>query len=160
MTLGNWQALLNIILLIFVILFGGRNIGFGSIANMFLVGYSIDFFSWLWGKILPNGLFDSWFVRIAVLIPALILFVLSVAIYMNMDMGTAPYDAVPYIISSHLPKVPFRVVRILFDLAVTMIGIAFGGKLGLVTVLMVFSIGPVVDWVAHLLITWAPFSDL
>jgi uncharacterized membrane protein YczE len=153
MTLGSWQALLNVILLIFVVIFGGRNLGFGTIANMFLVGYSIDFFSWVWGNILPDGLFEAWIVRIAVLIPSLILFVLSAAIYMNMDMGTAPYDAIPYIISSHLPKVPFRIVRIIFDLTVTVVGIIFGGKLGIVTVLMVFSIGPVVEWVAQLLKT-------
>ncbi len=153
MTLGSWQALLNVILLIFVVIFGGRNLGFGTIANMFLVGYSIDFFSWVWGNILPDGLFEAWIVRIAVLIPSLILFVLSAAIYMNMDMGTAPYDAIPYIISSHLPKVPFRIVRIIFDLTVTVVGIIFGGKLGIVTVLMVFSIGPVVEWVANLLKT-------
>jgi uncharacterized membrane protein YczE len=153
MSLGNWQALLNVILLVFVIIFGGRNIGFGTIANMFLVGYSIDFFSWVWSKVLPSGLFDSWAVRIAVLFPALILFVLSAAIYMNMDMGTAPYDAIPFIISSRLPKLPFKLIRILFDLTVTVIGLVFGGKIGIVTVLMVFLIGPVVEWVAHIIST-------
>ena len=44
-SIGNWQALFNTVLLIFVIIFGGRNLGFGTLANMFLVGYSIDFFS-------------------------------------------------------------------------------------------------------------------
>ena len=42
-SIGNWQALFNTVLLIFVIIFGGRNLGFGTLANMFLVGYSIDF---------------------------------------------------------------------------------------------------------------------
>ena len=69
-SIGNWQALFNIVLLIFVIVFGGRNLGFGTLANMFLVGYSIDFFSWIWAKILPPDLFTSMGVRIAVLIPA------------------------------------------------------------------------------------------
>ena len=52
-SIGNWQALFNTVLLIFVIIFGGRNLGFGTLANMFLVGYSIDFFSWIWAKVLP-----------------------------------------------------------------------------------------------------------
>ena len=72
-SIGNWQALFNTVLLIFVIIFGGRNLGFGTLANMFLVGYSIDFFSWIWAKVLPADLFTSMGVRIAVLIPALIL---------------------------------------------------------------------------------------
>ena len=56
-SIGNWQALFNTVLLIFVIIFGGRNLGFGTLANMFLVGYSIDFFSWIWAKVLPADLF-------------------------------------------------------------------------------------------------------
>ena len=51
MSLGNWQALLNCLLFIIVILWGREYIGFGTLANMFLVGYSIDFFSWVW----PSG---------------------------------------------------------------------------------------------------------
>lgn len=43
MAIGDWQALMNIVLLIFVIIFGGRNLGFGTLANMFLVGYSLQF---------------------------------------------------------------------------------------------------------------------
>mgnify|MGYP000060885040 FL=1 len=43
-SIGNWQALFNTVLLIFVIIFGGRNLGFGTLANMFLVGYSIVLF--------------------------------------------------------------------------------------------------------------------
>ena len=90
-SIGNWQALFNTVLLIFVIIFGGRNLGFGTLANMFLVGYSIDFFSWIWAKVLPADLFTSMGVRIAVLIPALVLFILAASFYMDVDMGTAPY---------------------------------------------------------------------
>lgn len=45
MGIGNWQALLNTIIFVFVILLGRENIGFGTLANMFLVGYSLQFFS-------------------------------------------------------------------------------------------------------------------
>lgn len=150
-SLGNWQLLLNTVLLIVVVLFGGRNLGFGTIANMVLVGYSIDLFGWIWGKVLPVGLFDSWTVKIAVLIPVLLLFVIAVAVYVDMDMGTAPYDAVPIIIANRLEKVPFKVVRIGYDAVVTAIGMAFGGRLGIVTFLMVLALGPVIEGVSSLI---------
>lgn len=158
-SLGNWQATLNIILLIIVVIFGGRNLGFGTLANMFLVGYSIDFFSWIWAKIVPEGLFDSTVVKIVVLVPAIVVFVFAVAVYMDMNMGTAPYDALSIIISKRLPKVPFKVVRIIFDAIVTMIGILFGGTLGIVTVLMVLALGPVIEWVSKLISRKWDFSD-
>ena len=48
MSLGNWQALLNLMLFVVVMIFGARNFGFGSLFNMILVGYVIDFCTWLW----------------------------------------------------------------------------------------------------------------
>ena len=150
-SIGNWQALFNTVLLIFVIIFGGRNLGFGTLANMFLVGYSIDFFSWIWAKVLPADLFTSMGVRIAVLIPALILFILAASFYMDVDMGTAPYDAVSFIISTHLPNVSFRVIRIVYDFVVTAIAVLLGGKLGIVTVLMVITLGPVIEGLGNIM---------
>ena len=37
MSFGNWQALMNTVLLVLVVIFGGRNLGFGTLANMFLI---------------------------------------------------------------------------------------------------------------------------
>ena len=160
MAIGDWQALMNIVLLIFVIIFGGRNLGFGTLANMFLVGYSLQFFSWLWGVVLPagvvtDGVFTSMAVRICVLFPSLICFIFAAALYMDVDLGTAPYDAVPYIIWNALKKkassIPFRFVRMGFDIFVVIIALIFGGKLGVVTVLMAFVLGPVIEFVGNLL---------
>lgn len=147
MTIGNWQALLNVLLLIAVLIFGGRNLGFGTLANMFLVGYSIDFFSWLWEKILPLEAFQLWSVRIGVFVPALVIFIFAAAVYMDVDLGTAPYDAIPIIVSSHLEKVPFKVVRIMFDFLVIGIGVVFGGRPEIVTVLIAMFLGPAIEFV-------------
>ena len=37
MAIGDWQALMNIVLLIFVIIFGGRNLGFEHLPTCFLL---------------------------------------------------------------------------------------------------------------------------
>ena len=146
MSIGNWQALFNSFLFIFVILWCRENIGFGTLANMFLVGYSLDFFSWLWGRVLPEGAFSSMAVRIGVLFPALLLFVLSAAVYMDVELGTAPYDAIPFLVSKKLPNVPFRVIRMAFDFTVIVLSLIFGGKVGIVTILMALTLGPVIAW--------------
>ena len=159
-SLGNWQALLNTVLLVVVVIFGGRNLGFGTLANMYLVGYSIDFFMWIWGQVLPEGLFDSWIVKVAVMIPALVIFVFAVAVYVDMNMGTSPYDAMPMIVSQRLPKVPFKVVRIGYDALITVIGMLFGGSLGIVTFVMVLALGPVIEWVSKLLSKKWDFSEI
>lgn len=151
MTLGNWQALLNCILLILVIFFGKEHIGFGTLANMFLVGYSLDFFSWLWTKVGIDVYFQSATVRYAVFLPALIVFVIAAAVYMDVELGTSPYDAMSYILAKVFPKVPFRLLRIAYDMLIIGIGWAFGGRVQIVTVLMALLLGPVIGIIGNIL---------
>ncbi len=148
-SLGSWQAFFNCILFIFVILWGREYIGFGMLANMFLVGYSVDFFSWLWDRTLPEGLFDSMGVRIAVLIPALALFIVAVAVYIDVELGTSPYDALPAIVHKAQTRFPYRVVRCAYDLLVIVIAYLFGAHIGIVTIVMGFTLGPVISWVGE-----------
>lgn len=45
MSLGNYQLLINIVLLLIQITFGRRYIGFGTVINMVSIGYIVDFFT-------------------------------------------------------------------------------------------------------------------
>lgn len=146
-TFGTWQAILNILLLLVVIIMDRSRIGWGTLANMFLIGYSADFFLWLFNQIIPSNAFHALNLRIIVLIPALIVFIFSAAVYMSVDLGTAPYDAVAFIIASKIKFVPFRIVRITWDISACIIGVLMGNSLGIVTVAMAFTLGPVVAWV-------------
>lgn len=147
LSLGNWQAIFNTILLILVVVFGGRNLGFGTLANMFLVGYSVDFFTFLLNRLIPHEIFMIPWVRILIFLPALALFVVAASVYMDIDMGTAPYDAIPFILSKKLSQIPFKVIRIGYDCTAILIGLLLGGKLRIVTILMALTLGPVITFV-------------
>ena len=145
-TFGNWQATLNCILFAFVLLLGRNQLGCGTIANMFLVGYSFDFFTWVNSFWLPEQAFENMAVRIIVAAVALFGFVVVASAYMASDLGTAPYDALCFIIASRQKKLPFRVVRILYDGFVCLVAVIFGTRLGVVTIAMTFLLGPVITW--------------
>ena len=147
LSLGNSQAIFNCILLLIVFLFDKRQIGWGTIANMFLVGYSFDFFTWLNSFWVPGEIYRTMVGRILVMIPSLLVFILVAATYMSVQLGTSPYDAVPFIISTKLPKVPFRMIRISWDVLACVVGILLDSKLGIVTIVMAFALGPVITWV-------------
>ena len=152
--LGTWQLLFNLILLLGILLLKeGRFIGLGSLANMVLVGYSRDFFKPVVEALLP-GEAHSLLVRGGVFVPTMALFLVAVAFYMVVELGTAPYDAVPQIISAHLKQVPFAVIRIAFDIIVTTIGVLFGGQIGIFTVAACFFLGPVIQWIAARFRPW------
>jgi uncharacterized membrane protein YczE len=149
---GNWQLLLNSILFIIVILFGRKYIGFGTIANMVFIGYIADFFCWLWKKTLPEYLFNVFPYRAIVFAIALFMFIIAVSFYINANMGVAPYDAMPQILSERvLKKVPFAVIRIVYDFLVIVIGVLFGGTPNIGIVLMALFLGPIISVVGKFL---------
>ncbi|WOO38684.1 hypothetical protein R2R35_09295 [Anaerocolumna sp. AGMB13020] len=147
LSFGSWQVIFNSLLFIIVILYDRTQIGWGTLANMLLVGYCADFFTWLFNQILPAGAFQSLLIRIAVLLPALILFILSAAVYMAVDLGSAPYDATVFILASRFRRIPFRVIRMAWDLTACIIGFLMGTTIGFITVAIAFLLGPVIAWV-------------
>ncbi len=154
--IGTWQLLLNVILLIGLFFLKElKRIGLGSVANMVLVGYSKDAAEWLFDRlgVLTPGSFG-----LGTLIPCFIgvtaVFLVAVAFYMVVELGTAPYDAVPQVISARLPKVPFALIRICFDIFVTAMGLICRGTMGVFTVAACFFLGPVISWIAAKFRPW------
>ena len=148
MSFGNYQLLSNFVLLILVIIFEKKLIGTGTFGNMILVGYSADFFTWIWKEVCHVQEQLNLSTRIAILIPALILFILAAAIYMQSGHGTAPYDAVSFLISDKIEKHSGKnMFRIVYDLAATCIGVITGGEVGVIL------LGPTVDLLGRLIKT-------
>ena len=152
--LGTWQLIFNLILLAIILLLReGRFIGLGSLANMVLVGYSRDFFKPVVEWLLP-GEGHALLVRMGVFVPTTLLFLVAVAFYMVVELGTAPYDAVPQIIASRIKRVNFTVIRIGYDTLMTVIGCLLGGYAGLFTVAACLFLGPVITAIAAKFRPW------
>lgn len=146
-SLGNWQILLNILMFIPVIIWGRKQIGIGTVFNMVLVGYTVDFCMWIWSRVGLARYLEHTAVNIVAMILMVALFIISAATYMAADLGTAPYDALSMIISEKIPKVSFTIVRLIWDLIVVVIGFAFSGRVGIVTILMVLFLGKTVEFI-------------
>lgn len=154
--LGNTEVLVYGLMLVFTIIFGAQMIGFGTLANMILIGYVVDLCRWIWRNIgFAQFIAESSLgLRIVIFAVTILLFVIVASIYINAQMGVAPYDAMPQIISGWIPKVPFFVIRILFDLAAVLIGVIAGmlNPLGVQgsavgSIIMSFLLGPVISLV-------------
>lgn len=155
---GNYQLLFNTVLLILVVVLDWKLIGTGTIGNMVVVGYSADFFGWLWHSVFHIPTHLPLAIRIAILVPALLLFVIAAASYMHSGHGMAPYDAVPFALTEKIKqktgKDCFKPVRLSIDLIATVLGFATGGEVGVMTILMVVLLAPVVELVGHLFERW------
>ena len=127
-SIGNTAVLVYGIMFVFTFIFGPEVIGFGSLANMILIGYVVDICQWVWEKTGFHALVinASFFQTVVIFIIALLAFVIVASIYMNAQLGLSPYDAIPKILSGWWSKFPFSVLRIIYDLTAVALGVLFG----------------------------------
>ena len=155
MTFGNWQLIANIVMFAVVLIFKRSLIGFGTLFNMVLVGYYVDFWTWVWGKTIPESVFTQPLSRWIIFLVSLIFFMFCAAVYINADTGVAPYDGVPIILAEKItgkfPKVPKTLIRICWDGAAIVAGIIFGGVPVIGIVLMALFLGPLITMVGKLI---------
>ena len=151
MMFGTWQLIINAVMLVIVLLWDRSSLGFGTIFNMVLVGYYVDFFDWVWSKTIPSHIFTDAVTRWPVFLAARLCFIFSAAVYINSDMGVAPYDALPKIITEKVtgkfPKFPKMLIRMAWDFSAILIGIAAGGVPVVGIILMAFFLGPAISFV-------------
>jgi len=147
-TLGNWQLTLNAVMLLIVMIVTGINhIGPGSVANMVLVGYTVDFTRWIIGKNFEEGFFMGPVARPVTFILGLVGFLISAAVYMNSRLGLSPYDGLGKIICDAFKRIPFFITRIVFDSCAVLIGFLFGARPRIGTILMAVFLGPAITTV-------------
>lgn len=143
---GTYQLLVNIILFIFVLWKGRSCIGAGTIVNMAGIGYIADFGVFVLTKCLGQPEMLSMQIRILLMIFAVTMCSFAAAMYMEADMGIAPYDAFGVIIEKiSNRKIPFKVARVLTDVICVAIGFLFGSIVGVATVITAFCMGPLIE---------------
>lgn len=120
-----------------------RMIGIGTFFNWFCVGLFTD----IWTEILTGFLTfpEDFFGRLFVMIAGILILSFACALYQTADMGIAPYDALSLIMAERLP-IPYFWCRIITDSVCAVAAFAFGGIVGLGTLVCAFGLGPFVSF--------------
>ena len=142
---GNCQLICNIFFFILVLIFQRDQIGPGTVVNMLLIAYIAEYLEKVWKATSLIGETPSMTIRIVMLIIGMTSFVAAAAVYMTAELGTAPCDAFVILVANHLPF-SFRTVRMALDFSAVVIGWICGNTPGVMTFLIVLTIGPVVSW--------------
>ncbi|GMO15465.1 MAG: hypothetical protein Pg6A_01580 [Termitinemataceae bacterium] len=145
MSFGTWQLVFFAPMIIGVFIFDRSKIGFGTLYNMLTIGYTSDFFLWLINKIY---IFESFSIqtRIISFIFGFPVLYFGAAVYIETNMGIAPYDAIAIIIAEKIKKQNwFRWIRIGTDaLCVTGGILTQSAGVGAGTLLTVLFAGPLI----------------
>lgn len=147
LSLGIYQLIVNFIIFVFIIIFDRSKIGIGTVLNMVLVGFEIQWFSALYRSVFGTGV--NHLIIIADLIIGLLLFTLGASMYMGADLGVAPYDAIAPILSDRF-HTQYRTMRIAQDVLFMVAGFLLGGPVSYGTIIVAFFTGPLITyWDRH-----------
>ena len=150
---GTCQMLFNLIMFVPVLRYDLSRVGIGTVGNMVGVGYIADFCMARIQPLLPaEGL--SMAARAALFAVSMAAFLVAAAFYMVVDLGVAPYDAMPQLIAARLGRWSYRRVRMAWDLSVLSVGFLLGSTVGLTTVITGFFLGPVIVFVSDHVRGW------
>ncbi|MGN1392358.1 MAG: YitT family protein [Sharpea porci] len=151
-SLGVFQMILNIIMYVPILYLNRKAFGIGALINLFLLGFIVDYFGKFFALFHINEASLSPFIaiRIVLLVVAILVLCFGCALYMDCDMGVAPYDAIAPLIEAKT-GFPFKYARIGTDVICAIIGLVTGmighvTTVGLATVFVALGMGPIIDW--------------
>ena len=138
---GVWSQIIGLVLIV-VMAFFKHYPGLGTLIDVFFVGFFID---WIeatgfipWPNALP--------VQIVFSVAGLFILSYGMALYMSCGLGAGPRDGLMLLVMKVTGR-SVTVVKASIEITVTLLGLAFGGPLGLGTVLLAVLGGKVLDWV-------------
>lgn len=144
-----YQVLFNVMLIIPVFILDRKSFGIGTLTNMVLLGYFVEFFVFLFSLmgITIEGLMGNMVMRIGALIAGVLVVCFGVALYMACDLGAGPYDRLPVVIEAYTHgKIKYKWARVGEDVISAGIGIVTGSVIGIGTVIVALFTGPVVSF--------------
>lgn len=150
---GTCQLLVNLVLLIVMALSMRKAIGLGTLVNMAGCGYTADFLIWALGHfgITTESMDEHLAVRVALMLAAVVLLGFGAGLYMQCDIGIAPYDALGQIIEQAVHgKLKYKWTRIGTDLVCVAVGFFMGSVVGAATVITAFFTGPLVTFFGNI----------
>ncbi len=142
---GLLIILQNIIILIFAWFFGKHLIGIGTLINMSIIGYIVEYLSKFLLYIIPDNIETNIFFRIGILVLGMVIGSLAVSLFFTSNLGVGPYDTIALIITQKT-KIHFRWCRITTDSICVIAAFFLGATIGIGTLISAVFLGPLVSF--------------
>lgn len=152
--LGNYQLLINCLLLIIQLIWGRNYIGLGSVVNIFFLGYVIEYTGYALRLLLGSPEDHTFLQRLFIMLLSLIVISFGLSMYQTAALGVSPYDYLALGLTDHLPT-PYFTNRITTDVVCVLViittlccGVTTWeiSHLGIGTICVAFFLGPFVNF--------------
>ena len=141
MSYGNFCALGNCVFFVVEIIWGRKYIGFGTLANWFLLGYCVDLWEFIFAKANITSP-ETFILKLVLCLVAIVVLSFSISIYQSGDIGSSPYDSLPLVMKEHL-HIPFFAGRVICDGLAALVAFLTGGVIGLASIIFFLTVGPI-----------------
>lgn len=144
-TVGKANIYSGVIIIAIDILLG-QAIGWGTLANMYLIGTFIDLL--MLNGIIPG--FQAFIPNLILLFTGIILQGLGVYLYIAVGWGAGPRDGLMVVLTKRTGK-SVRLIKSSIEVCVVVIGFLLGGNFGVGTLIMAMLSGPIWQYLFKLL---------
>ncbi|NLY45642.1 MAG: hypothetical protein GX053_06590 [Tissierella sp.] len=144
-TVGRANIYSGVIIIVIDILLG-QAIGWGTLANMYLIGTFIDLL--MLNSLIPS--FESFVANLILLFVGIVLHGLGVYLYIAVGWGAGPRDGLMVVLTNRTGK-SVRLIKSSIEVCVVAVGFLLGGNLGVGTVIMAILSGPIWQYLFKLL---------
>lgn len=138
MTIGTSSLVVAAAMIIFALFYDKKQINVGTILYQIIYSFFVDVFT----KIQHYS--DIKAVNFIIMLLGIIIFSFGTGLYSATDFGRGSYEAVTFSLAEKNGW-KIKIVRIVLDILMVVIGVLLGGKFGICTVATVLLSGPVIQ---------------
>lgn len=138
MTIGNSSLVVAAAMIIFALFYDKKQINVGTILYQIIYSFFVDVFT----KIQHYS--DIKAVNFIIMLLGIIIFSFGTVLYSAADFGRGSYEAVTFSLAEKNGW-KIKIVRMVLDILMVVIGVLLGGKFGICTVATVLLSGPVIQ---------------
>ena len=152
--LGMASNMVNVFLVVFLLFIGRKYISLGTVIYFVPYGTFMSVGERIYSSVVQT---ESVMTQVGFSVLGCLLLYLGVAIYIAVDMGVDPFTGIVLVICDTLGK-EYRIVKVIFDITMIVLGTLLGGKLGAVTVVTALAAGPVIQCFKGMILKKALFG--
>lgn len=124
-----------------------EQVGFGSLMNAVLIGFFLDIFI----ALEPFPMMTSLASGLAMLLVGLCIIAVASFLYIGSAMGCGPRDALMVALCRRFDRSPVGLIRTFLEGSALLVGWLCGAKVGIGTIVAVFGIGIIMEFLFRLL---------
>lgn len=137
-TLGLSSVIIAAGMIVAVFFYDRRQIHIGTLLYQVIYSFFVDVFGKI--QIYPNNKY----VCFVIMVTGICVFAIGTGMYASAKLGRGSYEAVTFSIAEK-NHFPIRIVRIILDATVVLIGFLLGGSVGICTVVTILISGPIIQ---------------